>query len=80
MLATDLHGNSILPLAQFLDTTLSFSSVAVTHLLSVLSAVPTASILQGGSVGAMDPSLIWALFYSILPLNLKTGILDTGCV
>ena len=80
MLATDLHGTSILLLAQFLDATLSFSCVAVTHLLSVLSAVPTASILQGDSMGAMDPSLIWALFYSILPLNLKTGILDTGCV
>ena len=62
MLAVDLHGTSILPLTQFLAETLSLSCVAMAHLLSVFSvfsAMPTASILQGGSMGAVDPSLIW---------------------
>ena len=79
----DLHGTGILLLKQSLAATLSLSSVTVAHLLSVLSAMPRASIRQGGSMRGSGPLIYDShglVLLSTLPLSFKTGILDFGCV
>lgn len=73
-------GLAFLLLKQSLAATLSLSSVAMAHFLLVLSAVATANILNGGSMGVEDTPLILdshgIVLLPIPPLSIKTWIMD----
>lgn len=79
MYLTDMGLAFSLLFKQFPAATLALSSVAVADLLSALSAMPTAHILQGGSREAVDTSLIWDLHgFFLLPTLFYTPLCSTA--